>query len=675
MLLAQGQPDAAQSRRLDGINSTATASLLVNQIDTSKFPEVTLFVTVLKDGEPVLGLGERDFRVREDEVDQEPLQVSPKLDPLKAVVTIDTSGSIKKSLPAVQTAASEFIGVLDQRDAFTVISFSREVKVLNNSGNREQARHAIASTVARGDTALYDALYESVKSLEDTAGRKAVVLLSDGVDDNGAGQQLSKHSLQEGLDLSRKVNVPVYALGLGKDKDPAVLQKIATDTGGLYFDAPQAADLQSIYSAIGRQLKGQYAIHYTSNLPADGTTHRIKVDSTSINTFGIKEYIAPSNGIAGKSAATASSTSVTPAQQAETKVVEVKQTALPPGVHVQAVLVDGGQPFTIDQFRVFNAPDDFAPEQDQKTELAHSDYSVAKWTFALKPGKYQLDGRKGQLRVSKVFEVKGTSGQAEDLVFNAAVLNVVAKMTEDTPRVQVDKFAVARMDDAFSEDKNFDTAYSTELWTVVIPAGKIALTAKKGVATIRREMDVKAGEALKETLVFNGGAISMIAAMTADGEAVKVDYFQILKVSADGLEEPKTLDSAYSADKWNIAANQGKYLIRVKLDKAYAELPIELKAGEVRKEKLNLNAGLLELVVSAEGDPRGVKAKKLYVKRPAAPGVDTRELESSYSSDKLLVVLPPGQYLVGAVFDGGEEEVPVEIKAGARLRQEMKLVK
>ena len=58
----------------------------INQIETSEFPKVTIFATVLKDDSPVQGLSASDFRVREDEVDQEPITVVPKLTPLSVVL-------------------------------------------------------------------------------------------------------------------------------------------------------------------------------------------------------------------------------------------------------------------------------------------------------------------------------------------------------------------------------------------------------------------------------------------------------------------------------------------------------------------------------------------------------------------------------------------------------------
>jgi hypothetical protein len=71
---AQGESPA----RVTGQEKAAGAEVQINQIDSLQFPKVSIFAIVLKDGEPVPGLSASDFRVREDEVDQEPITVTPK---------------------------------------------------------------------------------------------------------------------------------------------------------------------------------------------------------------------------------------------------------------------------------------------------------------------------------------------------------------------------------------------------------------------------------------------------------------------------------------------------------------------------------------------------------------------------------------------------------------------
>ena len=283
--------DEATTRRVTGQEKAQGSQVIINQIDTSAFPKVTIFATVLKDGVPLRGLGTGDFKVREDEVEQEPLTVVPKLTPLSAVVTLDTSGSMKKRLADAKTAAKSFIDALPAADKLQLIGFSREVRLLTQmGGDRAAAKRAVDATVARGDTALFDALHASAAALRDRAGRKAIVLLSDGADDDGTGKQMSKHSLDEALALARDVNVPVFAIGIG-DIDEAVLKKAASQTGGMFLLASQPGELQKLYDKIGEQLAGQYHIYYTSNLPGDGSMHRVRLDYDKASAT--KEYKSP----------------------------------------------------------------------------------------------------------------------------------------------------------------------------------------------------------------------------------------------------------------------------------------------------------------------------------------------------------------------------------------------
>jgi hypothetical protein len=109
------------------------------------------------------------------------------------------------------------------------------------------------------------------------SGRKAIVLLSDGVDDDGSGKMLSKHTVTDVLALAKQVNTPIYAIGLGTELDEVNLRKIATDSGALYLSASEPTELKRLYDNIGKQLAGQYTIYYTSNLPADGSEHHVQV--------------------------------------------------------------------------------------------------------------------------------------------------------------------------------------------------------------------------------------------------------------------------------------------------------------------------------------------------------------------------------------------------------------
>ena len=278
-LIAAPVPAQETAPRVDGRADAEGARVIINEVNDAEHPQVRIFATVLRDGEPVPGLGAEDFRVREDEVDQAPLTVEPQLPPLSVVVAIDTSGSMAQRMEETRAAAASFVEGLGERDAVQPLRFAREIEPLTPmTTTKDEAVAAIEALAARGDTALYDALARSVELVAERPGRKAIVVLSDGVDDDGTGQPLSEATIGQVIDRATEVSVPIFAVGLGTEMDEAVLTEIADATGAIYLNAPEASELEAVYARIGDQLSGQYAIAYTSSLPADGTARRIDLE-------------------------------------------------------------------------------------------------------------------------------------------------------------------------------------------------------------------------------------------------------------------------------------------------------------------------------------------------------------------------------------------------------------
>ncbi len=273
-----------------GWDSSGTR-IAINQVDTSDFPRVRLHATVTRSGRPVTGLTAMDFRVREDGEAQGPIEVAFRGKPLSVVLLIDISGSMRSAIPETKEAAIAFLGTLSGGDRVQVMTFEEVVRTIYPlGGDFERARAAISEIRHRGDTALYDGIHEAISAIRDVPGRRAIIVLSDGVDDDGQGRQLSSHNLDEPLMLGIRTNIPIYTIGLGSRMDEGVLRTFAGTTGAEYVNAPTDDQLKELYLRIGRALGNQYTVEYTSSRPREPGPRMVALDLT---LSGSKPYAAP----------------------------------------------------------------------------------------------------------------------------------------------------------------------------------------------------------------------------------------------------------------------------------------------------------------------------------------------------------------------------------------------
>jgi Mg-chelatase subunit ChlD len=140
------------------------------------------------------------------------------VDPVGIVMALDASGSMKKSADAVRRAARDFVLAVRPEDSLALITFADKPLFAHLlSTNRQWSLDAIDKYEASGGTALYDALYNSLLHLRDLVGRRAVVVLTDGKDENNPGTAPgSEHTLDDVLKLARSVGATIYSIGLGQ---------------------------------------------------------------------------------------------------------------------------------------------------------------------------------------------------------------------------------------------------------------------------------------------------------------------------------------------------------------------------------------------------------------------------------------------------------------------------
>jgi len=190
------------------------------------------------------------------------LQIRNATTPTSVALAMDISGSMadEDKMAQAQAAAKRFTEQMRPRDQIAVLSFGDEVRVSQRlTRDRKMLGRAIDNLTAGGNTRLHDAVAQSLTQLSIApSGARAVVLLTDGRD------TASQRTLQDNLDQAVAVGVPVYAIGLGSDLEPDVLERLAASTGGRYYQAPTGDDLTQAFRLISRQLTSQYEVSWVS---------------------------------------------------------------------------------------------------------------------------------------------------------------------------------------------------------------------------------------------------------------------------------------------------------------------------------------------------------------------------------------------------------------------------
>jgi len=178
-----------------------------------------------------------------------PLAAEPS-PPASVALTLDTSGSVGRAeLDRARDLALAILAGLPTGSEVAVLAFDDQSRVVVPSTSRpEEVREKLASLKVGGRfTALHDALYDASRYVRDAAGaRKAIVLITDGVDENSA------LNLEDGLRVASDAQIPVFAIGVGAHPQERVLRRIAKLTGGEYFAVDQArgADLAALIAAL-----------------------------------------------------------------------------------------------------------------------------------------------------------------------------------------------------------------------------------------------------------------------------------------------------------------------------------------------------------------------------------------------------------------------------------------
>ncbi|MBI3653282.1 MAG: VWA domain-containing protein [Acidobacteria bacterium] len=283
---------------------------------------ITLDVSVIDtsaNNTAVMNLTQKDFQVLEDKVPQEIKFFSKDQVPVSVVFTIDSSGSMRQKIDTVIKTSINLVKDSKPGDEMAVIEFRDTPELLQEfTKDQNDVIDTLNSLVARSQTAMLDAVYLAADYAQKEAKnrRRALIVVTDGLDKENYYKfdDVVKH-LQES-------DVQVYLIGFTqdldngsglfkkspKDKAEALLNKLATETGGRAFFPKELSEVHTIGQQISTDLRTQYAIgYYPSNEKRDGLFRSVRVTVNSAANRRLVArtrtgYFAPNENAASKTA-------------------------------------------------------------------------------------------------------------------------------------------------------------------------------------------------------------------------------------------------------------------------------------------------------------------------------------------------------------------------------------
>lgn len=276
-------------------------------------------------GRYVSDLTRDEFAIFEDGIKQNIELFGSVEEPFSVALLLDSSGSTEASLEQIKSAAMAFIGNLRPHDRVMVVSFNDSVEVLSELTNDSVRLASAVRSIKPGEfTQVYEAVYTAVwERLHDVAGRKAVIVFTDGIDT--ASSEISEEDTLDAViesediivypiryatreDVERRMEARMEARFRAHSSGPEsisgkieqskreldrayrtadeYLQQLAEMSGGIVERADRLGDLKAALGRIAEELRHQYLLgYYPSNRQKDERARKITVRVTRPNVI------------------------------------------------------------------------------------------------------------------------------------------------------------------------------------------------------------------------------------------------------------------------------------------------------------------------------------------------------------------------------------------------------
>jgi len=249
-----------------------------------------------KKGNFIPNLTTKNFRVFEDKVEQKISNFSPTTAPLTVVLLLEFGRTFAYWYDDVVIPAAHFVELLRPEDWAAVVAYDMKPEILTDFTQDKRELYGALSRMripGFSETNLFDALKDTLDRLEEVDGKKAVLLISTGID------TFSRITFDTILKRVQNTNAVIYCIGMAQLAQELFdargwispegrltflqaenqLNTFARRTGGKAWFPRFMGEYPGILQQVGIELRNQYSIGYVPSNPAkDGKFRKVKVD-------------------------------------------------------------------------------------------------------------------------------------------------------------------------------------------------------------------------------------------------------------------------------------------------------------------------------------------------------------------------------------------------------------
>jgi Ca-activated chloride channel homolog len=241
----------------------------------------------------ITGLEAHDFRLYEDNVEQQVVNFSSEETPLSIGLIFDLSGSMANKLNLAKEAAVQFLKTTNSADEVFLIGFGTHAELITSfNNNLEDLQNRLFMASATGSTSLLDAIQLGIIEMRSARNtRRALLIISDGGDNH------SRYSEGDLKKMLREADTQLYAIGIFEPagyhrptltdfNGPMLLDELTELTGGRCYTVRNRNDLEQITTKIGTELHHQYILGYhPSNNTHDAHWRKVTIKLHSTNNL------------------------------------------------------------------------------------------------------------------------------------------------------------------------------------------------------------------------------------------------------------------------------------------------------------------------------------------------------------------------------------------------------